>query len=99
MNECDLLADENSTVCFDSLISDSRCPVNGVCVWAGVAIATFSLHKKEDVVFFTLATNKFSHFSNDTTIGKIKISLQDITPYPNATQPFAAPITAVIKIN
>jgi hypothetical protein len=68
-------------------------------VWAGVAIATFSLHQKGNVSAFTLATSKFSHFRNDTTINQISICLQGILPYPNATQPSSKPTTAVLKIN
>lgn len=92
LNKCTSSAGENLIICFDSLITDSRCAVNGVCVWAGVAIAKFW-----NVISFTLATNTFSYFHNDTTINQLKISLQDILSYPSATQPSATPTVAVLK--
>ena len=98
LNECTVQG-KNFTICFDSLITDSRCPYNVECVWAGVAIAKFSLHQNNTTVPFYLATNTFSHFNKDTAINKIKISLQDILPHPSATPSHAASIVAVLKID
>ena len=98
LNECTVQG-KNFTICFDSLITDSRCPYNEVCLWAGVAIAKFSLNQNNTTLPFYLATNAFSQFKTDTTINKIKISLQDILPHPNATPPSAATIVAVLKID
>jgi hypothetical protein len=98
LKECSRSSGENIIVCFDSLITESRCPVNGICVWAGTAVAQFSLHQKKGVTVFTLATNQFLQYKNDTTINNITISLQDVQPYPNATKPSPAPITAILKI-
>lgn len=98
LNECTVQG-KNFTICFDSLITDSRCPYNVECYWAGVAVAKFSLHQNNTTVSFYLATNKFSQFNKDTAINKIKISLQDILPHPNATPSPASNIVAILKID
>src|SRR5512133_3191605 len=33
-----------NTICFDSVLTDSRCPENVVCIWAGEAIVRFKFN-------------------------------------------------------
>ena len=40
------------TFCFDSVITDSRCPENVICIWAGEAIARFSVHNQSNEPVF-----------------------------------------------
>lgn len=68
-----------NTICLDSVITDSRCPENVVCVWAGEAIVRFKFD----------AYGKESRFidlhigTNDTIINGYKFSFIDLIPYPN----------------
>lgn len=82
---------DNTTIqyCFDSLVHDSRCPANAVCIWQGVAIAKFSFTIYNTTHQFNLATLNVAALSakTDTTISGIKIHLQDILPYPATTSP------------
>lgn len=36
------ISGDKLTLCFDTLISDSRCPANAMCIWQGTAVAKFS---------------------------------------------------------
>ena len=74
-------ADEKIWITFDSLLSDSRCPLNVVCVWEGNAEVSFVLYSEGEEAEFTL--NTYSGFTNDTTIFAYDISLIDVFPYPH----------------
>ncbi len=75
-------ANPNFSICYDSLITDSRCPSNVVCVWAGVAIVKLSLTQNNSFVSFKLSSMGGNYFPpRDTTINGINIKLVDVTPY------------------
>jgi len=99
VNECTTAAGENFTVCFDSLITDSRCPINAICVWEGFALAKFSLHQNGNIIPFSLATRAFQQYHQDTTINQIKISLQNILYETIVKSPSVVTTSAVLKIN
>lgn len=87
--------------CFDSLVSDSRCPANAMCVWQGTAVAKFSLTKNNETSSFELATiNMSPNYHKDTTIMGYKIDFINLSPYPG-TVPTPIPadqIKAELKI-
>jgi hypothetical protein len=71
-----------SSVCFDTVLNESRCPEGGMCVWEGnakiklrVSVNGIGEHEIE------LNTNK--SFSIDTTINHLNIFLISLTPYPD----------------
>ena len=65
-------------VCFDSLITDSRCPEGGICFWAGEAIARFKITVgKYEIQAIDLK------LSNDTVIHGFKFSFVGLSPYPS----------------
>ena len=91
---------DNVRLCFDSLISDSRCPANAMCVWAGSAVAKFSLTKNGESTSFNLATLKYGSYNKDTVLLGYKIEFVNLSPYPG-TVPTPVPadqIKAEIKI-
>src|SRR5688572_30307988 len=63
LGECQNRVFNNETVkiCYDKLITDSRCPVGGVCIWQGVAIGEFSFYLNNNKHTFALCTTEFSH--------------------------------------
>ena len=70
-------------LCFDSVINDSRCPANAVCIWQGTAVAKFSLTKNDETTSFELATiNMSPNYHKDTTIMGYKIEFVNLYPYP-----------------
>lgn len=67
-----------SYICFDKVLSDSRCPSGVVCVWAGEATARFKIEKyNSSPVFVDLQEGV-----KDTVIYGYKISFIKLLPYP-----------------
>ncbi|TLX72620.1 hypothetical protein E9993_17440 [Labilibacter sediminis] len=81
--EC--LKDEknNLSVCFDSLISDSRCPEDVVCVWPGEAVAKFTVNiDQQDPLVLEIPTG-----TQDTLVPGYSFSFVDLLPYPHTQRP------------
>ncbi len=69
-------------VCFESVLSDSRCPEGAECIWAGNAQVKFRLVTASDnLLFFNLNTN--TSFTNDTIVGGYRFTLKALNPYPS----------------
>ncbi len=74
---------ETVSLCFDSLIADSRCPEKAMCIWEGTAIAKFSFTKNNTTYPVKLSTHDFyPQFPKDTTIENYKIEFLNLYPYP-----------------
>ena len=70
------------TLCFDSLLEDSRCPKGAMCVWEGNAEVKLRLSINGiGEHYIQLNTNK--KFPTDTTINDLNISLISLTPHPD----------------
>lgn len=76
------------TLCLDSVIQDSRCPINTVCVWQGIAVAQFTASSQNTKEVITLATNKFEPYTRDTTLSGFKIEFINLTPHKDMGKPF-----------
>src|SRR5688572_13828978 len=71
LNNCSEEPAENLSyrLCFDSLLEDSRCPVNAVCVWQGAAKAKFRFKVNNQEHLVRLSTISMApHYSTDTTV-------------------------------
>ena len=79
-------------ICFDSLITDRRCPKPGVCFWSGTAVIKVSFHEKDNVHTFKMSLKGFPSigYPNDTAIAGYRIVLIDLTPYLDFTVPSQA---------
>ena len=73
---------DHVSVCLDSLIEDSRCPVNAVCIWQGTAIAKFSVTVNDRQQPITLSTFSLPGFPSDTILMGYKIEFVNLLPYP-----------------
>jgi len=92
----------NYKLCFDELISDSRCPANAMCIWQGTAVAKFSLTKNKDTYSFVLSTLAMpGTYNKDTTMFGYKIEFVNLSPYPGTVPPPvpAEQIKAELKIS
>ena len=70
-------------VCFDSLLSDSRCPANATCVWMGFAACKFSLCNNGETYPFRLSTLTMpGYMSKDTIVAGYKVEFINLSPYP-----------------
>jgi hypothetical protein len=80
---------ETVKICFDSLLTDCRCPKNVVCIWAGYAAGKFSFTQNNQTTVFSLsATRDFNTtYSTSTIISGYKIEFPDLLPYPDALDP------------
>lgn len=70
------------TVCLDSVISDSRCPRNTQCAWAGTVMAAFTVTANGQTHHLKLATFGVPDFPKDTVVAGHRFSFDDLTPYP-----------------
>ncbi len=74
-------------LCYDSLLQDSRCPVDVVCVWSGVATVGIKAIHQQQTHYLELSTLDFNKWRMDTTIGNFSIKLDDVKPYPVSGKP------------
>jgi hypothetical protein len=88
-------------ICFDTLLNDSRCPLDAICVWQGLAQARFKLSFNSQVYFINLATDNTLNYKTDTTIAGINFHLSELTPYPATTifYPYSAYKAKIIVSN
>ena len=70
-----------SSVCFDTVENDSRCPEGGICVWEGNAKISLKVSVNGNREH-SIGLNTNQSFSTDTTINHLNISLISLTPYP-----------------
>jgi len=67
---------------FDSMLSESRCPIGVVCFWQG-NVAVKLTFKKGDLEYpFTFD----SYFKPETTVGGYDFHFLDATPYPDISK-------------
>jgi hypothetical protein len=79
---------EGIRVRFSAVESDSRCPVDAVCVWAGDAIANFVVEQNCECrsAAFDLKLHTTLQPKSGTAYG-FKVELLLLSPAPRASQP------------
>ena len=85
LSECEdgSISGDDLKLCFDAVVSDSRCPANAVCIWQGAATATFSFTKNKDTHHFNLSTISMKpNYTKDTIIAGYRIEFINLSPYP-----------------
>ena len=89
---------EQSTICLDTILSDSRCATGTVCKWEGNATIELDLTTHDDGNY-KVVLNTNPGYPIDTIIGNIYILLTDLTPYPEiGTVIYPNDYTAKLKI-
>jgi hypothetical protein len=87
------------TCCLDSIIQDSRCPINTFCIWAGIGVARFTINTENSAHTITLCTQKFAPYNKDTTIAGFKIEMISLLPASDLNKVFNYnDYTAEVKI-
>lgn len=79
VNQTAVIASENLTITFQN-ISDSRCPIGVVCIWAGEARADIIIGTD------TLTLVEPGHSANNTQPYKNYVLTFEVTPYPAANK-------------
>lgn len=89
------------SLCFDSVLTDSRCPANAMCVWRGYAACKFSFTADGETYPFNLSEfAMLPVYRKDTVLAGYRIEFLDLQPYPG-TLPYPVPenkIKAEVKI-
>jgi hypothetical protein len=87
LNQCGtgIISGNDLSLCFSSVESDSRCPANAMCIWAGTAICNFTFIKNGDTHQLKLATLAVPGTPKDTTVAGFKIEFLNLSPYPGTT--------------
>src|SRR5688572_18306735 len=71
------------SICFNKLLEDTRCPLQAMCIWQGVAKGNFSFRAGNQETEFSLSTLTMKPaYNRDTVLFGYKIHLVDIKPYP-----------------
>jgi len=83
LGEASYIITPSITISLDSVLSDSRCPENANCVWAGNAEVRFIFSDNASEEKFTLKTNP--GLKTETVIHGYRIQLVKLTPYPNTS--------------
>lgn len=85
LHECadGIIAGDDLKLCFDAVVSDSRCPANAMCIWQGTATAKFSFTKNGEPQTFNLSTITMPPaYTKDTILSGYKIEFINLSPYP-----------------
>lgn len=86
----------NKTVLTYESYSDSRCPPNMRCIWAGELVYHFSLTSPKPTEAFTLGPAKTVHVSSALNSASIALDTASVPPTPLAD---AAPASYTVKLN
>jgi hypothetical protein len=99
LGDCKLIKNNNIELCYDTLIDDSRCPINSniYCYWAGIGVAKFSFHLNSQKHTLTLATYNFGHWRKDTTVAGYTFELMELNPFPTHPAP-QPPVSRSAKV-
>ena len=73
------------SICLDSIISDSRCPKDAICKWAGNAEVRLLFSYNNYITIFILNTHGGDKFKTDSLISEYRIKLLNLAPYPETT--------------
>jgi len=90
----------SATLRFDEVVSDSRCPANALCAWAGIAIVKFTLKDGLEEFPFMLSLMP-GYPKQDTIIKGYHIEFFDLNPYPGLSTELAGKqnVQAEMKIH
>ena len=83
--EAAAIEDTGLRVQFVGVTSDSRCPADAVCVWAGDAVAAVRLFDGDARREADLHTHDAAQAS--VTHGDVRIALVELQPYPFSSRP------------
>ena len=86
-------------ICFDSLVTDSRCPQKIECVWSGNALIKVTFHEGGNSHAFTMSLHGFPDFGypSDTLINGYHVIFADLLPYPGDGNFYPYKASLIIK--
>ena len=92
---------KDTYICFDSVITDSRCPTGVECVWQGTALIKVTFSETGKIHQFVMSLQGFPSlaYPSDTTINGYRIIFTDLKPHPVANRPQDKATTAFFSIS
>lgn len=81
---------------FDSIVSDSRCPVDANCIWAGNADVALSVTYGKELEAINLNTNP--EMEVEKSIFGYTIKLINVNPYPGSRDAETTPKSVEILV-
>ncbi len=84
INTCNFFStNTNFSICYDSLLRDSRCREPVLCIWKGEVAVKLLFKQNNNIITFKLgdSPNIIGNPPNDTTINGVHIKLVDVLPY------------------
>lgn len=87
-------------ICFDSLLTDSRCPKDVECVWKGTALIKVTFSEMGNSHQFVMSLKDFPDlgYPSDTTINGHRIIFTDLIPHPVSNSPQPNEMKAIFSI-
>jgi hypothetical protein len=87
-------------LCFNEIISDSRCPKGMYCIWEGAVVGKFTFTSNNNDHILTLATNPLNlTVSKDTVVDGYRIEFINLKPdREQGTIPPPSQVRAEVKI-
>ena len=102
LNDCitKTFSHDRVRLCFNEIISDSRCPKGMYCIWEGAVVAKFTFTSNNNDHILTLATNPLNlPMSKDTVVDGYRIEFIDLQPEKvQGTTPPPSQVRAEVKI-
>lgn len=97
LSECS--SGQSVYICFDSLLTDSRCPQQMECVWSGTALINVTFHEGGNSHAFTMSLRGYPDFGypSDTLISGHQIAFADLLPYPGDGNSYPHKASFIIK--
>ncbi len=86
----------NLFIQFDTVFSDSRCPIDADCIWEGNAEVGFSLTLSKQLEKIKLNTNPKN--GTKVTFENYEINLIELNPYPGSENAENIPVSSKIII-
>jgi hypothetical protein len=68
-------------ITFEGIAADSRCPTGAECMWAGDAVATFTLEKPPSAAQHR-PLHTSDRFDRQADVDAFVVRLEDVKPYP-----------------
>ncbi len=77
--------DNDYTIRFDSVLTDSRCPEGVYCFWSGIAGIRLTVGgRRGETESVDLYTYDFREYSDTVTYKNLKVKLINLIPYPSS---------------
>lgn len=78
------VGDDGLRVAFQSVKSDSRCPIDAICIDAGNAVAAFTFTVDDRTLSRDVHTNPPQ---NRVSLDRYSVQLLELQPYPRSDRP------------